>query len=175
MRLWTIHPKYLDAKGLVAVWREGLLAQKVLQGGTRGYTRHPQLLRFSAVSDPVGAVATFLAHVHQESLGRGYRFDQGKIATDRFSGQIEETEGQLAYEWSHLRMKLKARAPSWFETGRGIENPEPHPLFKIIAGDVRSWEKRPGKNLPVKDIVQAPADGTVFNTEDRSVQVGFKE
>ncbi|MDI3502728.1 MAG: hypothetical protein PWR13_285 [Archaeoglobi archaeon] len=28
MRLWSIHSKYLDAKGLVAVWREGLLAKK---------------------------------------------------------------------------------------------------------------------------------------------------
>jgi len=25
MRLWTLHPKYLDARGLVALWREGLL------------------------------------------------------------------------------------------------------------------------------------------------------
>lgn len=32
MRLWTLHPKYLDTKGLVALWREALLAQKVLQG-----------------------------------------------------------------------------------------------------------------------------------------------
>jgi len=30
MRLWSLHPRYLDAKGLVALWREGLLAQKVL-------------------------------------------------------------------------------------------------------------------------------------------------
>ncbi|WP_368086417.1 pyrimidine dimer DNA glycosylase/endonuclease V [Nitrosomonas sp. Nm34] len=26
MRLWSIHPKYLDAKGLLALWREGLQA-----------------------------------------------------------------------------------------------------------------------------------------------------
>jgi hypothetical protein len=32
MRLWSLHPRYLDAKGLQAVWREGLLAKKVLQG-----------------------------------------------------------------------------------------------------------------------------------------------
>lgn len=43
MRLWSLHPQYLDAKGLVALWREGLLAQAVLAGQTRGYKRHPQL------------------------------------------------------------------------------------------------------------------------------------
>jgi hypothetical protein len=36
---------YLDGRGLVALWREALLAQAVLRGRTRGY-RHPQLARF---------------------------------------------------------------------------------------------------------------------------------
>ena len=36
MRLWSLHPRYLDAKGLVALWREGLLAQAVLKGQTKG-------------------------------------------------------------------------------------------------------------------------------------------
>ena len=37
MRLWSLRPKYLDSQGLVALWREGLLAQAVLRGKTRGY------------------------------------------------------------------------------------------------------------------------------------------
>lgn len=37
MRLWSIHPRYLDTKGLVALWRETLLlAQAVLFGNTKG-------------------------------------------------------------------------------------------------------------------------------------------
>lgn len=47
MRIWSVHPSLLDAKGLVACWRETLLAQKVLQGLTKGYKNHPQLDRFS--------------------------------------------------------------------------------------------------------------------------------
>jgi hypothetical protein len=47
MRLWSVHPKYLDARGLVALWREGLLAQAVLRGRTSGYVRHPQLRKIS--------------------------------------------------------------------------------------------------------------------------------
>ncbi len=46
MRLWLIPPKYLDCKGLVALWREGFLAKKVLSNQTRGYKNYPQLLRF---------------------------------------------------------------------------------------------------------------------------------
>lgn len=37
MRLWVSHPKYLDCKGLVALWRESLLARKVLKGKTKGW------------------------------------------------------------------------------------------------------------------------------------------
>jgi hypothetical protein len=43
MRLWSLHPQYLDPQGLVALWREALLAQAVLRGKTRGYKHHPQL------------------------------------------------------------------------------------------------------------------------------------
>ena len=59
MRLWSIHPKYLDARGLVALWREGLLAQKVLKGETRGYINHPQLNRFNSKRDPIGAIGRY--------------------------------------------------------------------------------------------------------------------
>ena len=37
IRIWTLHPKYLDAKGLVAVWREALLAKHVLENKAKGY------------------------------------------------------------------------------------------------------------------------------------------
>jgi len=59
MRLWSLHPSYLDPQGLVAVWREGLLAQAVLRGQTTGYTRHPQLARFRGAG-ALGAMAAYL-------------------------------------------------------------------------------------------------------------------
>jgi hypothetical protein len=141
MRLWTLHPKYLDSRGLVALWREGLLAQKVLQGGTRGYTNHPQLLRFRASPAPVAVLAAYLAAVEEEAQRRGYRFDAGKIGAVRYDGVLEETRGQLAYEWEHLQRKLTLRDPQWLEGLTGIVEPEPHPLFRSVAGDVRQWEK----------------------------------
>jgi len=142
VRLWTVHPQYLDAKGLVAAWREALLAQKVLQGATRGYVNHPQLTRFRARAQPLPAVAAFLAGLAEEAERRGYRFDESKISRRRIRGQIEETRGQLLYEWAHLRAKLRVRAPELYRKLRKIELPEPHPLFRIVAGEVQPWEKR---------------------------------
>ena len=120
MRLWTLHPKYLDAQGLVALWREGLLAQKVLQGRTRGYRNHPQLDRFKAQADPVAAIARYLRAVQEEAARRGYRFTRSKIARRPGGRAIAETRGQLAYEWRHLRRKLKRRAPAQYRGLAGV-------------------------------------------------------
>jgi len=142
MRLWTVHPRYLDGKGLVAAWREALLAQKVLLGATRGYRHHPQLVRFRVQSDPLAVVATFLEGIADEARHRGYRFDHSKIPDRRFRGQIPETRGQLLYEWEHLNTKLRARAPLLARQFRDISMPVSHPLFCIIPGKVKEWEKR---------------------------------
>ena len=141
MRLWTLHPRYLDAKGLVAAWREALLAQKVLAGGTSGYRRHPQLARFQAQSDPIAAIATFLAGLADEAQSRGYHFDSSKISKPRLARRIPETNGQLLYEWSHLKAKLSKRAPKLARQFQGVVIPLPHPLFRIVPGNVRAWEK----------------------------------
>ena len=142
MRLWTIHPQYLDPPGLVASWREALLAQKVLAGATKGYRYHPQLLRFRSQADPLAAIASFLIGIAEEAQRRNYRFDSDKIFPPRFSGQIAETRGQLIFEWVHLKAKLRARAPLLFRPLQRIKSPRPHPLFRIVPGDVREWEKR---------------------------------
>lgn len=147
MRLWTLHPRYLDAKGLVACWREALLAQKVLSGATRGYRNHPQLLRFRSAPDPMCAIGSFLHEIAAEAERRGYLFDVRKIARRDSAQKICETRGQLEYEWVHLRRKLKARAPEIAQGLRDVDRPQAHPLFRIIAGEVRDWEKRPDHAL----------------------------
>lgn len=141
MRLWTLHPQYLDAQGLVALWREALLAQKVLLGQTRGYRNHPQLSRFRELHDPVAGIASYLAGVHAEALRRNYRFDASKIAAPRWSGQIEATTGQLAYEWTLLCRKLAVRDPARLAEFSNVEIPEAHYLFCVVEGGIASWEK----------------------------------
>ena len=142
MRLWTLHPRYLDTKGLLAVWREGLLAQKVLQNQTVGYRNHPQLKRFIASDDPVGAIAMYLHGICQEAARREYRFHEDKIVPSEFQDTIPCTRGQLLYEWNHLQAKLRRRDLNRYAELEKVVEPDPHPLFRIVAGDVEEWEIR---------------------------------
>ncbi|MFH1185854.1 MAG: pyrimidine dimer DNA glycosylase/endonuclease V [Chloroflexota bacterium] len=140
MRLWSLHPRYLDAQGLVALWREALLAQAVLAGKTRGYKHHPQLRRFQESPAPRKYIAEYLKVVQAEGERRLYHFDARKIGGGGNLKPLAVTDGQLAFEWEHLRQKLRERAPRWLRALRGVETPEPHPLFRAIEGGVEEWE-----------------------------------
>jgi hypothetical protein len=140
MRLWSLHPQHLDVKGLVALWREALLAQKVLLGATRGYRNHPQLLRFKAHPEPLAAIANYLRAVQREATRRGYAFDASKIGPATTRRKIPVTSGQVAYELAHLRSKLKVRDPAALARLKKAGEPALHPLFREVAGEVEDWE-----------------------------------
>ena len=148
MRLWSIHPKYLDQVGLVALWREGLLAQAVLRGRTRGYTRHPQLDRFRRQRAPIRAIANYLGVVHAEAVRRGYKFDGSKLARRGVAEQIAVTNGQLEFEWKHLVDKLGRRDVQWLAAVRLETRPQPHPSFCVVPGQIENWEKGDKSRLP---------------------------
>ena len=141
MRLWSIHPSYLDTQALVACWREGLLARRVLQGTTRGYRNHPQLDRFKEQADPIEIMDTYLLAVYEEATKRGYHFQREKIGSRISAHKIEVTDGQLQYEFSHLKKKLSQRNPRKYDEIVSIRNPEPHPLFYVISGGLEPWER----------------------------------
>ena len=146
MRLWSLHPGHLDSRGLVALWREGLLAQAVLKGETTGYRDHPQLLRFRGQPTPVASMREYLKAVHEEAVRRGYRFDAGKIASGgTVSGVeicgIDVSRGQIEFEWCHLMAKLEKRAPEWHERQLAAPAPRVHPLFRLVPGDIAEWER----------------------------------
>ncbi len=141
MRLWSIHPKYLDQKGLVACWREGLLAKKVLLGEVRGYKNHPQLIRFKIQEDPISAINTYLLHILIESLKRGYNFNNRNVKPPFLEHTIPVTRGQLIYEFNHLMKKLFRRDRTRYNKLLGIILPAPHPLFTVVEGDIEFWEK----------------------------------
>ena len=141
MRLWSLHPKYLDTKGLLALWRESLLARKVLEGGTKGYKNHPQLLRFKATPDPVAAINAYLAEVFLEAQKRGFSFDASKLALVLQCQKISVSKGQVEYERAHLIGNLKRRAPDDVKRILRDKSPNAHPLFIIVDGDVEPWEK----------------------------------
>lgn len=141
MRLWSLHPCYLDTKGLLAVWREGLLARAVLSEDTRGYRSHPQLARFKEQADPLQALDYYLEVICKEADGRGYHFNVEKFIPGLQPEKIAVTEGQIAFEKEHLKKKLLSRDPSRLKLFQGEQVIELHPLFVLVPGPVESWER----------------------------------
>lgn len=144
VRLWSLHPKYLDAKGLVALWREALLAKAVLRGETRGYITHPQLERFREHPHPRSAINAYLAVIQEEATARGYNFNRAKVGPVRAVRNISVTSGQLAYEWRHLQSKLAVRSPVVHAQWIKVATPDCHPLLRCKKGGVASWERVSG-------------------------------
>jgi hypothetical protein len=142
MRLWSIHPQHLDSKGLVALWREALLAQHVLDQKTTGYRSHPQLIRFRNAKKPLDAINQYLSAVYAEAEKRNYHFDKSKIDWNFEEATIEVTDGQLKYEARHLLNKLSVRCPEKYNELIMLNQLLPHPMFRIIAGNIEDWEKR---------------------------------
>lgn len=141
MRLWSLHPKYLDTKGIVALWREALLARAVLRGDTRGYRHHPQLERFKATPEPMQAIAAYLAGIHQEADRRNFNFNVSKIGLGQLKERIPVTQGQIEYELAHLKKKLAHRDAACLQRLDALRRPDPHPLFEIVPGPVENWER----------------------------------
>jgi hypothetical protein len=141
MRIWSLHPMYLDARGLVALWREALLAQAVLRGRTRGYRHHPQLERFRGHIAPLSAINAYLKAVYAEASARGYAFDDSKIGPIRRSGRMAVGSAQLSHEWAHLLAKMKRRDPATYRKWRALKDPRPHPLLIVRPGPIESWER----------------------------------
>lgn len=141
MRLWSLHPSYLDGRGLVALWREGLLARRVLQGLTRGYRHHPQLIRFQTQNNPVSTIENYLWGVYEESVRHGYHFDVDKLESKPQVIKLPVTTGQLQYEFKHLMRKLKVRDMEQYRKVASVKTPRAHPLFQIVSGEIEKWEQ----------------------------------
>lgn len=141
MRIWSIHPKYLDTKGLVALWRETLLAKNVLEGKTKGYTSHPQLTRFKQSNKALNYINLYLQEVWHEANARNYNFDATKFSVPQSVDTIPVTIGQMEYEKQHLINKLKLRDEKKFNSVIMENTWLPHPIFHIIKGGIESWER----------------------------------
>jgi hypothetical protein len=140
MRIWSLHPQYLDTKGLVAVWRETLLAKHVLEGKTKGYTQHPQLNRFKASGIGVEAVNQYLSFIYDEAVKRAYKFDETKFQRSTNEIKLKVNKGQLEYEFRHLLEKLSIRDNERYVKFKDNKTIVPHPIFEIQEGDIESWE-----------------------------------
>ncbi len=141
MRIWSIHPKYLDSKGFVALWREALLAKTVLEGKTAGYRNHPQLDRFKNSEHPLDAINQYLSFIYDESVNRHFAFDSTKFRKHTVPLFLTVSEGQIVFEFEHLLSKLKVREINLYKTLKETRTIIPHPMFKIIKGKIEKWER----------------------------------
>lgn len=141
MRLWSIHPKYLDVKGLGGLWREALLARKIFLGEASAYKNHPQLNRFKETSAPLSAINAYLLHIYRESCSRGYCFDRKRFSDPFRKAKISISKGQIIHEIRHLKKKLKVRSKEKYRQLLKVKKIEPNPLFRIVKGRVASWEQ----------------------------------
>ena len=141
MRLWSLHPKYLDRIGLIACWREGLLAKAVLEGKTKGYKNHPQLIRFKESHHPLMIIHRYLMAIYEEGISRGFQFDRKKIKKSKNVERITISSGQIAFEWKHLLKKLRQRSPEKYKEVMHTKIVLCHPLFYQTAGPIATWEK----------------------------------
>jgi hypothetical protein len=141
MRIWSLHPSYLDTKGLLAAWREGLLAQSVINKPGAAYSNHPQLNRFKHLENYREAIGYYLAELHRESVSRYFKFNREKINCVSYDIKIPVTSGQVLYEFNHLRNKLKSRDPEKYKTMTDETGIKLNPLFNLVEGPVEDWEK----------------------------------
>lgn len=143
MRLWSVRFDYLDNIGLIALWREALLAKSVLELKTKGYKNHPQLIRFKNFKYPLKAINTYLFYIFKESEIRNFNFDLAKIEYSAIdlSIKIPITQGQLNYELNLIKFKLKKRTPKYYEKIKDIRIAQPNDLFYATQGEIEIWEK----------------------------------
>ena len=141
MRLWSLHPEYLDTKGLVALWREALLARNVIEGRTRGYKNHPQLDRFRNHKNPVAAINVYLKEIYKEAESRKFKFDETRLEAASVDSCIKINGDQLDYEFVLLKKKLKIRAPGKYNELAEISPVKAHPLFEPVPGPIEPWER----------------------------------
>lgn len=143
MRLWSIRFDWLDPIGLVALWRESLLAKSVIEGNTIGYRNHPQLLRFKSYLSPFNAINTYLLYVKEEADRRGFLFDESKILQSSVDKgiKIAVSQGQLDYELQLLKKKITLRSKNKLEVVFNNESGQPNSLFISYKGPIEPWEK----------------------------------
>lgn len=149
MRLWSVHPRYLDRQGLLGLWREGLLAQKVLGAGPPydvPYGKHPQLDRFKLHKEPIVAISYYLKQVFLEADRRFYKFNKTLIVEpdgNPWTCKLWVPQGQIEYEFKHLMNKLKNRDPVLYKHNQKETSIKVHPLFTVNqeSQEVSQWER----------------------------------
>lgn len=132
MRLLSIHPKYLDKHALIALWREGLLAQKALSDGASVGKDSVHLVNFKNKANPVRAIGSYLSFVAAEGAKQGCRLNHERILHPNFdNGFMEADAEQMVVEFEQLKARLKMRDKPKFKTLKDMRKIEANPVFNL--------------------------------------------
>lgn len=132
MRLWSIHPKYLDKHALIALWREGLLAQKALSGKGLVDEANVQLVRFKKSANPVRAIGSYLSFVASEGAKQGCKLNHERILQPNFEAKFMTTDvAQMELEVEQLKARMKTRNKDKFKLLTDVHKFEANPVFTL--------------------------------------------
>lgn len=130
MSLWSVHPRYLDNKGLISAWNRGLQLQKQLSTEPARNTGNSQLIMFSRQEKPLHAIGSYLSFIASEGCRRGYKFTHEKILYPNFDEELLPIDSeQLRSENQMLQNRLKTRDKNRYQQLSSQSWPETHPLF----------------------------------------------
>lgn len=168
MRLWTIHPKYLDGKRLTSQWKEGIQMMHIWKeigenpepAKRLGYVSHPQVRRLSNLLVADSGLISLLLHqhltaVHEESVQRSYSFNKKLIddlAPDcKNAPKVYVTMGQVAYEFALMATKNN----EWSQKVAIDPYMLCNPIFQVVSGSIESWEKTKDEVLAILPAIAA--------------------
>ena len=134
MNLWSFHPKYLDEKGLRAVWQDALFAQNVLSGRIKDHRKYyPQLMKFNNYFEPLAAIGAYLGFIYDDGVERGIIFQEHKIMHRSKRENIFQVDRErLEDEFEQYKRKMQTVSMLQTAKLRQVSKVEPHPIFEVV-------------------------------------------
>ena len=139
-RIWSLHPKYLDGIEIFFLWRNCIMAKKILDGTEKVNRKFPHLARFESSSNPIGAINIYLSEVYKIASTHGKNFKLDKFDDSFKDISLNVTKGQMEYEVELFKKKLRNRSSDTNALIFKIKIIEPNPLFKVVEGNKEAWD-----------------------------------
>lgn len=177
MRVWDVHPGYLNRQSLLGEHRELHGVVSILTLGRRGYSRHPETVRWQGLGWALGQRHRLL---RTEMAYRGYR-DRTPVRRRSASGQWPATfidmpgaqftlladkyrgkeSGRIplprtSHElWSHHKYSVMARSQAAYrELGRRVSGLRGRDGFDALALELVNWLRQPPKPGDLRNAIQ---------------------
>jgi len=116
MKIYLMHPSYLDSKRLVETWRSSVLIKNVLIGkGGKNLFYNKYVCLFSRSHYPINFIIRYMIDVKAEADKRDFKFDSGLILSwsakenRRWHVSMEEEQPNVKLEIKWPQLQQEAR------------------------------------------------------------------